>query len=46
MPSKAPRIADEIWDQYKQEIIALYLEPNSLKRTMEYMQEKYGFQPR
>ena len=43
----APRIAEEIWEQYRGEIIALYCAPKpegTLKKTMQIMKEKYGFQ--
>ncbi|RAQ54588.1 ankyrin repeat-containing protein [Aspergillus flavus] len=43
MSKKAPRIPDEIWDQYKEAIIAFY-SGNPLDRTMKYMVEEYGFQ--
>lgn len=43
----APRIAEEIWEQYRDEIIALYCAPKpegTLKKTMQTMKEKHGFQ--
>lgn len=41
----APRIADEVWEQYRDEIIALYCAPKgTLRKTMDIMKEKYGFQ--
>jgi hypothetical protein len=43
----APRIAEEIWERYRDEIIALYCAPKlkgTLKKTMDTMKEKYGFQ--
>jgi hypothetical protein len=45
MAPKAPRIAEEIWEQHRNEIIALYCAPKgTLKETMQAMKEKYGFQ--
>lgn len=47
MPAKAPRIPNEIWDQHKEAIIAFYFTAdNSLERTIDYMDENYGFRPR
>jgi hypothetical protein len=45
MPTQAPRIPDKVWDQHKEEIIAFHV-AHSLDRTMNYMEEKYGFQAR
>ncbi|KAE8553615.1 hypothetical protein TMatcc_006939 [Talaromyces marneffei ATCC 18224] len=45
MAPKAPRIAEEIWEQHRNEITALYCAPKgTLKKTMQIMEGKYGFQ--
>ncbi|KAL2856490.1 ankyrin repeat-containing domain protein [Aspergillus pseudoustus] len=43
MPPHAARIPDAIWEQHREEIIAMYTS-GSLARTMTQMSEKHGFQ--
>jgi hypothetical protein len=43
MPPHAARIPAAIWEQHREEIIAMYTS-GDLPQTMAYMSEKYGFQ--
>lgn len=42
MKTKAHRIAPSVWEQYRDEITALY-QKETLKKTMDTMEERYGF---